>query len=56
MHVEYKKALTFMHQLNKESRLFIEENSCMVQNAFHNEGLIVHKIDLNSLDGLRDFE
>ena len=40
MHVKYEKACKYMHNVNKATRAFIENNANIIRNAFINEGLI----------------
>ncbi len=43
MYVKYKSAINFMFYLNKESRLFLHNNSSTFYNGFINDGLIEYE-------------
>lgn len=42
LNLDYVKAQEFLHLINKNSRVFLTENFCMIQRGFENEGLLTH--------------
>ena len=45
MHIKYEKACKYLHNVNKVTRAFLENNASTIRNAFINDGLIEYKVN-----------
>jgi hypothetical protein len=45
MYLEYQEANTFMFAVNKEARLFLQNNFIIIRNGFLNDGLIIYRME-----------
>jgi hypothetical protein len=44
LYIDYKNALEFMFKLSIDARKFLHSNISSINNAYNNEGLIIHDI------------
>ena len=55
MCIEYKYALQYLFDVNKQTRQFLCRHFITIKNSYENEGLITHEID-NSFKGYQLLE